>query len=492
MNKKVIIIVIVIVLLVLLSINQMVQNKAPAEGEVFTNIDKPQQSKFAAGGEQQAVTTTDNSSDELNAVLVALDEVNGKLGEQNLKVNGLVSQIKEKDQIIDSLEKQYKKNLRSMKSEMDVKINNIKEDITTNSDENINQELGVNNNPPKNVSDDYIPNLSRPLLAAIPERLSSVLDSGPAPINSASNKNSSSSNIVWYEADDVIVTTDSRGTEVKKYPFTSEEISGLNLDSVLDEVNQDSESDKETGNKRVGKTDTLHEIYTIPTDSSLWDAVSMGSMIGRVPKNGTLKNPYRFKAMLSNENMATNGIYIPNLKNMVVSGYLEGDMLMECVRGYVDSATYTFMDGRIATTNKGTEHGEQIAHISDQWGNECIPGTYISTIKKYIAYVGGANALSGVGSLLSNAGNVTTVDGTSVTTTLANGITGSSVLGAAVEGGASAASDFISDELGDAFSAVIIEAGEPLVIHVDSQLNIDYDTEGRLIVNSDNVEEFLN
>jgi len=499
MNKKVALIGVILALVVIFIVNSMLENKAKTNPQDFTNIDKTQSSKFSEDGSEKVSPTIDNSSDELNAVLVALEDV--KITQENQQTNlrsamqevkKLKEELVNKDKKIDSLNNKLKNGLKNVDSKLSQEKKRLEEKLIE--EKTINQKLGVDNNKPVVVNDNEVPILNRPdnnnsldqLVSYLPTKLAGALNNSDGKVTSAQLQNSKPG-IVWYEADDAIVSETGDVT----YPLSSEEISGVNFSNNTlqnDEQNKEDET----------KLSTVHEIYTIPADSTLWNAVSLGSMIGRVPKNGVLKNPYGFKVILSNENMATNGIYIPNLKNMVLSGYLEGDMLMECVRGTIDSATYTFLDGRVATTRakgsgtSGSSNRDGLARISDQWGNECIPGTYVSTLKEYITYVGGTSSIASIGSLLRDAGSITTTDGTTITSTLASNASVSSVGGAALEGGAGAAQEFLEEQLGDAFSAVLIEAGENLVINIDQQIEIDYDTEGRQVVNYNNVEEFLN
>lgn len=216
----------------------------------------------------------------------------------------------------------------------------------------------------------------------------------------------------------------------------------------------------------------------------------MSTMIGRVPISGSLSNPFRFKALVSSENLASNGLYIPNLKDMVVSGYLEGDMLLQCLRGTIDSATYTFNDGRVRTI-KGGDSTNGLGWISDQWANPCIPGNYVSTIKEYLSLIGTTEGLASIGESLASSDSTTSTSGTTITTAV-SGSTWSSALGAGLSGAADSASDFISERIDSAFDAVIVPSGRSLTINIETEMHIDYDTQGRKLVNQKNIEEYLN
>ncbi|MBD0788036.1 TIGR03752 family integrating conjugative element protein [Vibrio sp. Y2-5] len=451
----------------------------------------------------------DNSSDELRAVLIEVR----KLKSENEQLQDQVSKILSKDatpdsnQAIQKLRRDFaEKNvaideLNQKVAELNEKnrnlANKVKEGVQTPpqasaSSSSVDSDLGVDGTKPTSVSDDDIPILNRPADAtASTNNSTQTVNSNTETVDGVDD-----SVIVWYEPDDAIIKTDQSGSEkTVTYPFTSTQISGVTLASAeLESVGaeQDSQSVSSKGEKK--KENTLKPMYTVPANSTLWDVTAMSTMIGRVPVGGSLTNPYRFKALVSSENMASNGIFIPNLKDMVVSGYLEGDMLLKCLRGNIDSATYTFNDGTIRTiSGSGSEGGAAggIGWISDKWANPCIPGTYVSTIKEYLALISGTSAIQAFGDALSDA-NTTTATSGDVITTVTSGSTLESAIGSGIADGASAGGDFIEKRLEDAFDAVVIEAGRSIVLHIEQEMDIDYDTQGRKIVYQNNVEEYLN
>ena len=95
---------------------------------------------------------------------------------------------------------------------------------------------------------------------------------------------------------------------------------------------------------------TVKPRFTLPVNATLLDNTAMTAFIGRVPVNGTVQDPYRFKILASSEGLATNGFRLPpDVKGMVFSGTSQGDWNLSCVRGAIDSVTFTYEDGSVQT-----------------------------------------------------------------------------------------------------------------------------------------------
>src|SRR3546814_14304487 len=71
-------------------------------------------------------------------------------------------------------------------------------------------------------------------------------------------------------------------------------------------------------------------------------SVAMTALIGRVPIDGTVNDPYPFKILVGPDNLTANGIDIPDVAGAVFSGTASGDWTLSCVRGQVRSITFVF------------------------------------------------------------------------------------------------------------------------------------------------------
>ncbi|MCP1367186.1 TIGR03752 family integrating conjugative element protein, partial [Halomonas sp. BBD48] len=103
--------------------------------------------------------------------------------------------------------------------------------------------------------------------------------------------------------------------------------------------------------KVTGQPDasTVEPVYTIPENSTLMGSLGMTALLGRVPVDGTVNDPYPFKVMIGNDNLTANGIVLPEVQAAVASGTATGDWTLSCVRGNITSMTFVFQDGTIRT-----------------------------------------------------------------------------------------------------------------------------------------------
>lgn len=235
---------------------------------------------------------------------------------------------------------------------------------------------------------------------------------------------------------------------------------------------------------------TLVPILTVPQNSTLMGARATTAIVGRVPTEGTAQNSYRYKVSVGAENMASNGFYIPGLESMIMSGYAEGDFTMECARGDIDTLTYIFQDGTIRTIGK--QDGEILGWISDRFGNPCIPGYYISNFPQFAATNAGIAGLVAFGEGMA-ASQTTTITGDNGSQSkIVDGDTVSYAAGKMIGEAGKTTSEFYAKRQEDAFDAVWLEVGERVAVHIEKELHIDYDTKGRKIIHSENIEEYLN
>lgn len=118
-------------------------------------------------------------------------------------------------------------------------------------------------------------------------------------------------------------------------------------------------------------------------------SIAMTALIGRVPIDGSVNDPYPFKVLIGPDNLTANGIDIPDVASAVVSGTASGDWTLSCVRGQIRSVTFAFHDGTIRTEpedggrnsnrqqdsgsgNSSTQDG--LGWISDPYGIPCVSG----------------------------------------------------------------------------------------------------------------------
>jgi integrating conjugative element protein (TIGR03752 family) len=232
-------------------------------------------------------------------------------------------------------------------------------------------------------------------------------------------------------------------------------------------------------------------VYTVPANATLMGSIAMTALIGRVPIDGTVNDPYPFKVLIGPDNLTANGIEIPDVAGAVVSGSASGDWTLSCVRGQVRSVTFVFNDGTIRTVpedgqnrssdNRSTTQGG-LGWISDPHGIPCVTGERRSNARQYLGSqalitAAGAAAASLIESDNGSVAVVSSSDGSLGTV----GISGNEAMGRILAGGVRDMADWVNKLYGQAFAAVVVPPGVKVAVHLDQALAIDYDPKGRRV-----------
>ncbi|MCV4286452.1 TIGR03752 family integrating conjugative element protein [Pseudomonas capsici] len=252
--------------------------------------------------------------------------------------------------------------------------------------------------------------------------------------------------------------------------------------------------DMKTGSDKAA----ARPVYTLPENSTLMGSIAMTALIGRVPVDGTVNDPFPFKILIGPDNLTTNGIDLPDVAGAVISGTAAGDWTLSCVRGQVQSMTFVFTDGRIRTvpqpqpltTRQGNNSQSSsqmnkiqggIGWISDPNGIPCISGLRRSNAQQYL----GSKSLitasgAGLAKLLeAEQTNSTVVSGSGTTVTTGN--PGTSALSTILSGGVKDIGDWVNKLYGQAFAAIYVQPGAQVAVHLDRELEIDYEPDGRKV-----------
>ncbi len=255
----------------------------------------------------------------------------------------------------------------------------------------------------------------------------------------------------------------------------------------------------DAGSRAVGAS--TKAVYTVPSNSTLMGSIAMTALIGRVPIDGTVNDPYPFKVLIGPDNLTANGIDIPDVAGAVVSGTASGDWTLSCVRGHIRSVTFVFQDGTIRTVpednrrdggggnsgdgaqnSNGSSTQGGLGWISDPFGIPCVTGERRSNAQQYL----GSQALitaagAGAASLIkSDNGSVAVVANNNGSLGTV-GISGNEAMGRILAGGVQEMSQWVNKLYGQAFAAVYVEPGAKVAVHLEKPLNIDYDAKGRRV-----------
>ena len=293
------------------------------------------------------------------------------------------------------------------------------------------------------------------------------------------------SNTQWVEPDDAKVDARS-GSKAPRFPSSfgpAQKSLSATVESVAD-----------VGSRAVGAS--TKAVYTVPSNSTLMGSIAMTALIGRVPIDGTVNDPYPFKVLIGPDNLTANGIDIPDVAGAVVSGTASGDWTLSCVRGKIRSVTFVFQDGTIRTlpqdSSEGGNSGGQgqngastqggLGWISDPYGIPCVSGQRRSNAQQYL----GSQALitaagAGAASLIdSDSGSVAVVANSNGSLGTV-GISGNEAMGRILAGGVRDMADWVNKLYGQTFAAVYVQPGAKVAVHLEHPLDIDYDARGRRV-----------
>lgn len=232
-------------------------------------------------------------------------------------------------------------------------------------------------------------------------------------------------------------------------------------------------------------------VYTLPANSTLMGSVAMTALIGRIPVDGTVNDPYPFKVLVGKDNLTANGIDLPNVAGAVMSGAASGDWTLSCVRGRITSVTFVFRDGTVRTVPSakaaGSDTGEEgqgeLGWISDPYGIPCVSGERRSNAKQYLSSqmlitAAGAGAASLIRSQDASYSYVAGSNGSALGTV---GISGNEAMGRILAGGVEAMSQWVNKLYGQAFAAVYVPPDAKVAVHIVRSVDIDYDPHGRRV-----------
>lgn len=259
---------------------------------------------------------------------------------------------------------------------------------------------------------------------------------------------------------------------------------------------------RDAGNKLIdakrvpgasGGTDALKPmvpVYTIPKNATLVGSTVLTALVGRVPVGTNVTDPYSFKVIIGKDNLAANGIEIPEVAYAVSSGKAVGDWTLGCVRGDLHSITFVFNDGTIRTVPKpgdiyeGAAASSQIklGEISDRFGNPCVVGKRITNAYTYLTQRVGIMALGAAAEAAAASQTETSTSIGSGGVSSSTRITGSTseyVLGRTVSDGTQEVANWLDQRQSQQFDAIYVAPGEAVAIHINEQIAIDYDPQGR-------------
>lgn len=233
--------------------------------------------------------------------------------------------------------------------------------------------------------------------------------------------------------------------------------------------------------------ENVEPVYTLPQNSTLTGSRAMTALLGRIPIEGKVTDPYPFKILIGQDNLTANGIELPDVAGAIVSGTASGDWTLSCVRGQINSITFVFTNGTVSSYPAATKDGNtqnqgdnNIGWLSDSSGIPCISGERKSNAASYLPTIGLLALGTSAGDALSASQYTNQAENGAVTSAL-SGSAGKAVLGQALGGSFREVAQWVKSRYGQTFDVIYVPPGASVAVHLTREIDIDYAKNGRQV-----------
>ncbi|AHF02296.1 hypothetical protein THIAE_06145 [Thiomicrospira aerophila AL3] len=334
--------------------------------------------------------------------------------------------------------------------------------------------------PPAALADRSVPSTIGDSLPPVIRDLQNNFVGGSTNAQRAPASAADANGIVWLAPMDAGIDVDARGRRIANPQAAETSGTGVNLlaSNVVNQVNPTVarvERDL-TGNQRTN----IDPRFTIPHGSVIADSRSVTALVGKIPVQGQLTDPWRFRVSTGANIIMPNNHTLPGLERTIVEGTAIGDLNLSCVTGRIDVATFIFRDGRIVT-QRSKNQNEGLGYITDRNGNPCIPGTLITNAPQAITQLSALGALEGLANAYAAAETTNVLNSAGGVT---SSVTGDPLRAAgfsALSGGASEVKKWFVDRMGQFFDVIYVPANQRVDILISEAIHLDYNQEGRMV-----------
>ena len=293
---------------------------------------------------------------------------------------------------------------------------------------------------------------------------------------------------IQEQIDEIVTALDELAQQsFSAYPTSSDLVAGVDTTGIAVAptyiwLNPLDTNDVGANSIRASTKVDADPVLTIPNNATLIDSTALTALIGRVPLEGRVRDPMPFKVLTGNVNLAANGLTIDGIEGMVWSGWAVGDWTLSCISGYVDSVTFVFVDGTIHSVESAQSSGDSsqsLGWISDAYGNPCIPGERKSNAGSFILQQSLLNTSSAASDTAASLETTQNLSPSGAIQSFISGDTSRYVLGKTLAGGLRSTSDWLNQRAEQEFDAVLLPSGHRVAIHVEQEIQINYDRNGR-------------
>lgn len=280
--------------------------------------------------------------------------------------------------------------------------------------------------------------------------------------------------IVWIQPLDSGYVQDKRkGTTGASSNATSLYSDSNSEKGLLDEVGSKAKNE-------LGLETGKEPRWTIANGSVIPNSMAVTAFIGRIPVNGQLQDPWRFKISTGPNILMANDHTLEGLEKTIIQGTAIGNYSLRCVTGRIDTMTFIFADGRIVT-HKAKNKKDGMGYITDEHANQCIEGRLITNAPEVITTLGVLGVAQGASQGVADGETqtTTTTDGSTLQTVVGSHLKNSAYTGVAE--GIGDVKQYLTDRLGQYFDVIYVPAGKIIDVHIEEEIKIDYDRMGRKV-----------
>ena len=225
-------------------------------------------------------------------------------------------------------------------------------------------------------------------------------------------------------------------------------------------------------------TPTPIPIFTVPKTAIGLDAKALTAIIGRIPNQGKLTDPYPSKFIIGKQVLMANGHNTRNLSGAIIEGIARGDKTLRCVSVDIKTINFIFNDGRMVLHEAKGE--ERLGWVGDPYG-WCITGELISNAPASFIRRTLSNIVGTAGEALADSQTTSTTGALGDQTTSVTGNQMQYILGKVTRETSNDISDRLLELSEDTFEAIVVKPNKKVVIHFDETLEINYDSNQRLV-----------
>lgn len=233
----------------------------------------------------------------------------------------------------------------------------------------------------------------------------------------------------------------------------------------------------------------LNPAYTIAENMTLAASTAFTALVGRIPLRGRVQDPFPFYVLVGADNLATNGIKLPEVAGIVFRGEAFGDLNLSCVRGDLISATWIFKDGTIRTVSG--DKNTPLGVVADEFGIPCVSGRLITDAPQYLSRRVLVSAVGAAGDAAAAAQTTNTLSGsTGTTTSTRTGDVAQFIVGRTLRDSASDIERYLDERFRQSWDAIFVRPGARVSLLIQREMAIDYDPEGRKLTYDTKIDPY--